>query len=58
VLEYIATPKAQAVLKALANGTPEARLTGEARKALPRLAKRLSSARVSGTAGANNATGK
>ena len=40
VLEYIGTPEAQAVLKELAQGAPEARLTQEAKAALDRLAKR------------------
>lgn len=40
VLERIATPEAQQVLKALADGTPGARLTQDATAALNRLAKR------------------
>src|SRR5262249_11604410 len=39
-LECIGTPDAQQVLKSLAQGTPEARLTQEAKAALQRLAKR------------------
>ena len=41
VLEQIGTPEARAVLKALAEGAPAARLTQGAKVALERLAKRL-----------------
>jgi hypothetical protein len=41
VLEQIGTPDAQVVLRALAKGLPEARLTQEAKASLERLAKRL-----------------
>ena len=40
VLEHIGTPEAQAVLKSLAQGAPEARLTQEAKAGLDRLVKR------------------
>jgi len=40
VLEHIGTPEAQEVLKKLAQGAPEARLTQEAKAALDRLSKR------------------
>ena len=40
VLEHIATPEARQFLQKLAGGTPDARLTGEAKAALERLAKR------------------
>ncbi|HMC65359.1 MAG TPA: hypothetical protein VKI65_10515 [Gemmataceae bacterium] len=40
VLEHIGTPEAQALLKDLAKGAPEARLTQEAKASLERLAKR------------------
>jgi hypothetical protein len=40
VLEYVNTPKARVVLKALAQGAPEARLTLDAKAALERFAKR------------------
>jgi hypothetical protein len=40
VLEHIATPEARQVLQTLADGSPEARLTREARAALDRLARR------------------
>jgi hypothetical protein len=40
VLERIGTPEARRLLEALAGGAPEARLTGEARAALLRLAAR------------------
>jgi WD40 repeat protein len=40
VLEHVATPEARQLLQELARGTPEARLTREARAALGRLAKR------------------
>jgi WD40 repeat protein len=40
VLEYMGTPKAQRLLKKLAGGYPEARLTQDAKAALARLAKR------------------
>jgi hypothetical protein len=36
VLEHAASPEAQAALQALAKGTPEARLTQEAKAALAR----------------------
>jgi hypothetical protein len=39
VLEHIGTPEAQQVLKTLATGAPEARLTREAKAALERLAR-------------------
>jgi hypothetical protein len=39
-LEHIGTPEAKAVLKTLADGAPEARLTREAKASLDRLAKR------------------
>ena len=41
VLEQIGAPEAEAVLKELAKGDPEARLTREAKAALDRLAKRF-----------------
>jgi hypothetical protein len=40
VLEHIATPEARQLLEKLAAGTPEARLTHEAKAALERLARR------------------
>jgi hypothetical protein len=40
VLEHIGTPEAYAVVKTLAGGAPEARLTREAKVALQRLEKR------------------
>jgi hypothetical protein len=40
VLEHIGTPEASRLLKALADGAPEARLTREAKAALQRLEKR------------------
>lgn len=40
VLEHIATPEAKKVLQTLATGTPEARLTQEAKASLDRLVKR------------------
>ncbi len=40
VLEHIGTPEAQEVLKSLAKGAPEARITHEAKGSLERLAKR------------------
>jgi dipeptidyl aminopeptidase/acylaminoacyl peptidase len=40
VLEHIATPEAQQVLKTLSEGAPEAQVTREARASLERLAKR------------------
>src|SRR5438874_76382 len=40
ILERIGDDRAQAVLKALARGTPEARLTRDAQSALQRLSKR------------------
>jgi hypothetical protein len=40
VLEYMATPKARQLLAELAKGTPEARLTREAKAALERLERR------------------
>jgi hypothetical protein len=40
VLEHIGTPEARRVLATLAEGTPQARLTQEARAALRRLARR------------------
>jgi HEAT repeat protein len=40
VLEHIATPEAQQVLKTLSEGAPEARVTREAKASLERLAKR------------------
>jgi WD40 repeat protein len=40
VLEHISTPEAKQILQTLATGTPEARLTQEARASLERLAKR------------------
>jgi len=40
VLEHIGTLMAQAILKDLAEGAPEARITQEAKAALARLAKR------------------
>jgi hypothetical protein len=43
VLEHIATPEAQQVLKTLATGAPEARLTQEAKASLARLARRTAS---------------
>src|SRR5207247_931342 len=45
VLEHIGTPEAQEVLKELAKGASEARLTQEAKAALDRLAKRPVTAR-------------
>jgi hypothetical protein len=41
VLEHIGTAEAKDLLQKLATGTPEARLTQEARASLERLAKRL-----------------
>jgi hypothetical protein len=40
ILEDIASPEARKMLEGLAQGTPEARLTQEARAALQRLGKR------------------
>ena len=40
VLEHIGTPEAQDILDSLARGTPEARLTQEAKTSLERLARR------------------
>jgi hypothetical protein len=40
VLEYIGTAEVKQVLQALAEGTPEARLTQEAKASLERLARR------------------
>jgi WD40 repeat protein len=40
VLEHIATPEAKRLLTRIANGTPEARLTREAKEALQRLDRR------------------
>jgi truncated hemoglobin YjbI len=40
VLEHIGTPEARQVLKVLAEGAPEARLTQEAKASLERLARR------------------
>jgi hypothetical protein len=40
VLEHIGTPEAKQVLRSLAKGAPEARLTKEAMASLERLAKR------------------
>jgi hypothetical protein len=42
VLEHIGTPEASRVLESLAKGAPGARLTGEAKASLDRLAKRQS----------------
>jgi hypothetical protein len=44
VLEHIATPEAQQVLKTLSEGAPEARVTREAKVSLERLAKRARNA--------------
>jgi hypothetical protein len=41
VLELLGSPEARALLTALSQGAPEARLTGEARAALDRLRKRV-----------------
>jgi RNA polymerase sigma factor (sigma-70 family) len=46
VLEQIGTPEAQEVLKSLATGAPEARLTQEAKVALEHLAKRTAASPV------------
>ena len=40
ILEQIGTPEAQHVLRSLAQGAPEARLTREAKASLNRLARR------------------
>jgi hypothetical protein len=40
VLEHIGTPEAHELLQSLAGGTPESRLTREAKASLQRLAKR------------------
>jgi hypothetical protein len=42
VLEHIGTTQAQDLLKKLAQGAPEARLTQEAKASLERLTKRAS----------------
>ncbi len=44
VLEHIGTPEAQVVLKTLAKGDPDARLTQEAKASFDRLAKRRAAA--------------
>ncbi|HEV3260521.1 MAG TPA: WD40 repeat domain-containing protein [Gemmataceae bacterium] len=45
VLEHLASPQARRVLQALAKGTPDARLTQDAKAALGRLAHRAATAR-------------